>query len=199
MTAKEGRKRSVSALVAVGNANGAAGFALGKAPDRTTALRKAKNKAIHYLYYIERYNNHTIYQDITSKFKRTTIKMKKQNYGYGLHCHRAIITICKLIGIKDMYAKVTGSTNLLNITRALFQGLSKQETHSDLADKKGLHVVEFRSERGPLPLIVASPRGPVRKTPEPDEIPDTKLDWSEVKAAQGTKQSVWANVKRTIW
>uniref|UniRef100_UPI00398EB2E6 small ribosomal subunit protein uS5m n=1 Tax=Pristiophorus japonicus TaxID=55135 RepID=UPI00398EB2E6 len=200
MTAKEGRKRSVSALVVVGNGNGAAGFALGKAPDRITALRKAKNRAIHYLYYIEMYNSHTIYQDITSKFKRTTIKMKKQNYGYGLHCHRAIITICKLIGIKDMYAKVSGSTNLLNITRALFQGLSKQETHSDLADKKGLHVVEFRSERGPLPLIVASPRGAVRKVPEPeDEIPDTKLDWSEVKAAQGMKRSVWANVKRTIW
>ncbi|XP_072356161.1 small ribosomal subunit protein uS5m [Scyliorhinus torazame] len=200
MTAKEGRKRSVSALVVVGNANGAAGFALGKAPDRTTALRKAKNRAIHYLYYIERYSSHTIYQDITSKFKRTTIKMKKQNHGHGLHCHRAIITICKLIGIKDMYAKVSGSTNLLNITRALFQGLSKQETHSDLADKKGLHVIEFRNECGPLPLIAASPRGEVRKVPEAqDEIPNTKLDWSEVKAAQGTKRSIWANVKRTIW
>ncbi|MGH0145236.1 UNVERIFIED_CONTAM: hypothetical protein FKN15_004812 [Acipenser sinensis] len=105
MTAKEGRKRSISALVAVGNGNGAAGFALGKAADRTTALRKAKNKVIHYLYFIERYQNHT---------------------RYGLHCHRAVITMCKLIGIEDMYAKVSGSTNLLNITRALFQGLAKQ-------------------------------------------------------------------------
>lgn len=200
MTAKEGRRRSISALVVVGNGNGAAGFALGKAPDRQTALRKAKNRAIHYLYFIERYNNHTIYHDITSRFKRTTIKMKKQNYGHGLHCHRAIITISKLIGIKDMYAKVIGSTNLLNLTRALFQGLSKQESHSDLAERKGLHVVEFRGECGPLPMIVASPRGAVRKEGEPqEEIADTKLDWSEVKAAQGMGRSVWANVKRTIW
>ncbi|XP_078256395.1 small ribosomal subunit protein uS5m [Rhinoraja longicauda] len=200
MTAKEGRKRSISALVVVGNGNGAAGFALGKAPDRPTALRKAKNRAIHYLHFIERYNDHTIYHDITSRFKRTTINIKKQNYGHGLHCHRAIITICKLIGIKDMYAKVIGSTNLLNLTRALFQGLSKQETHSDLAERKGLHVVEFRGENGPLPLVVASPGGAVRKEGESqDEIADTKLDWREVKAAQGMKQSVWANVKRTIW
>ncbi|XP_064411896.1 28S ribosomal protein S5, mitochondrial isoform X2 [Latimeria chalumnae] len=200
MTAKEGRKRSVSALVAVGNGNGAAGFALGKAADRTTAFRKAKNRAIHYLYFIERYNNHTIYHDITSTFKRTTLRMKKQNRGYGLHCHRAVITICKLIGIEDMYAKVSGSTNLLNITRALFQGLSRQETHQSLAEKKKLHVVEFREECGPLPLIVASPYGDVRKEPEPeDEIPDTKLDWNEVKAAQGMKRSIWANVKRTVW
>lgn len=46
--------------------------------------------------------------------------------GYGLHCHRAIITMCRLIGIKDMYAKVTGSKNLINITRALFRGLTLQ-------------------------------------------------------------------------
>ncbi|XP_033873304.1 28S ribosomal protein S5, mitochondrial [Acipenser ruthenus] len=200
MTAKEGRKRSISALVAVGNGNGAAGFALGKAADRTTALRKAKNRAIHYLYYIERYQNHTIYHDINSKFKRTTIRMKKQNRGYGLHCHRAIITMCKLIGIEDMYAKVSGSTNLLNITRALFQGLAKQETHQNLAENKQLHVVEFQNVCGPLPIIVASPRRGAREDPEPeDEIPDTKLDWDDVKAAQGMKRSVWADVKRTIW
>lgn len=200
MTAKEGRKRVVSCLVAVGNGNGAAGFAVGKAADRTTALRKAKNRAVHYLYFIERYNSHTIYHDINSTFKRTTLRMKKQNKGYGLHCHRAIITICKLIGIEDMYAKVSGSTNLLNITRALFQGLANQETHSDLAEKQKLHVVEFQSERGPLPQVVASPSSAVRKTPEPeDEIPDTKLDWGEVRAAQGMKRSIWANVKRTVW
>lgn len=46
--------------------------------------------------------------------------------GYGLHCHRAVITICKLIGVEDMYAKVEGSVNLLNITRALFTGLANQ-------------------------------------------------------------------------
>ncbi|XP_030643340.1 small ribosomal subunit protein uS5m [Chanos chanos] len=200
MTAKEGRKRSISCLVAVGNGNGAAGFALGKAADRTTALRKAKNRAVHYLYYIERYNNNTIYHDIDSTFKRTTIRMKKQNKGYGLHCHRAIITLCKLIGIQDMYAKVEGSVNLLNITRALFNGLASQETHQALADKKQLNVVEFRSERGPLPIVVACPEQGTREDPEPeDEVPNTRLHWEDVRAAQGMKRSVWAGVKRTIW
>lgn len=200
MTAKEGRKRSISCLVAVGNGNGAAGFALGKAADRNTALRKAKNRAIHYLYYIERYNNHTIYHDIDSKFKRTTLRMQKKNEGHGLHCHRAIITMCKLIGIQDMYCKVEGSVNLLNITRALFTGLATQETHQTLADKKQLHVVEFQSQRGPLPVVVASPKEGVRPDPEPeDEIPNTRLHWDDVRAAQGSKRSIWAGVKRTIW
>ncbi|XP_057703834.1 28S ribosomal protein S5, mitochondrial [Corythoichthys intestinalis] len=200
MTAKEGRKRSISCLVAVGNGQGAAGFAVGKAADRNIALRKAKNRAIHYLYYIERYNNHTIYHDIDSKFKRTTLRMKKQNEGYGLHCHRAVITMCKLIGLKDMYCKVEGSVNLLNITRALFSGLAKQETHQLLADKKQLHVVEYRQERGPLPVVVASPKEGARAQPEPeDEIPDTRLHWADVQAAQGLKRSIWAGVKHTVW
>ncbi|CAI5654690.1 unnamed protein product [Oreochromis niloticus] len=200
MTAKEGRKRSISCLVAVGNGNGAAGFALGKAADRNTALRKAKNRAIHYLYYIERYNDHTIYHDIDSKFKRTTLRMKKQNKGHGLHCHRAVITLCKLIGIKDMYCKVEGSVNLLNITRALFTGLASQETHQTLADKKQLHVVEFESQRGLLPMVVASPKDGARPNPESeDEIPNTRLHWDDVRAAQGLKRSIWAGVKRTIW
>lgn len=200
MTAKEGRKRSVSCLVAVGNGNGAAGFALGKAADRTTALRKAKNRAIHYLYYIERYNDRTIYHDIESKFKRTTLRMKKQSEGYGLHCHRAVITLCKLMGIQDMYCKVDGSINLLNITKALFYGLATQETHQAMANKKKLHVVEFQSHKGVLPVVVAKPKGGARPDPEPDnEIPDTKLNWGEVKATQGGKRSIWAGVKRTSW
>ncbi|XP_008319510.1 small ribosomal subunit protein uS5m [Cynoglossus semilaevis] len=200
MTAKEGRKRSVSCLVAVGNGNGAAGFALGKGPDRISAQRKAKNRAIHYLYYIDRYQGRTIYQDIESKYKKTTLRMKKQTTGEGLRCHRAIITICKLIGIKDMYCKVDGSTNYLNITRALFNGLATQQNHQSLADSKKLNVVEFRSETGPLPIVVAKPEGGARPDPEKeDEIPNTRLNWDDVQLAQGTKRSIWAGVKRTIW
>ncbi|KAF4016088.1 hypothetical protein G4228_007627 [Cervus hanglu yarkandensis] len=165
--------------------------------DFDTRILEAKNRAVHYLHYIERYEDHTIYHDISLTFKRTHIKMKKQPRGYGLRCHRAIITICRLIGIKDMYAKVSGSVNMLNLTRGLFQGLSRQETHQQLADKKSLHVVEFREECGPLPIVVASPQGALRKDPEPeDEVPDIKLDWDDVKAEQGMKRSVWSGLKR---
>uniref|UniRef100_A0A8C6QYH7 Small ribosomal subunit protein uS5m n=2 Tax=Nannospalax galili TaxID=1026970 RepID=A0A8C6QYH7_NANGA len=198
MTAKEGRRKSVRVLVVVGNGNGAAGFAIGKAADRAAAFRKAKNRAIHYLHYIELYEGHTIFHDISLRYKRTQIAMKKQPRGYGLRCHRAIITICRLIGIKDMYARVSGSMNLINLTQGLFQGLARQETHQQLANKKGLHVVEFREECGPLPIVVASPQGTLSKEPEPEpEVPDIKLDWQEVKAMQGMKRSVWAGLKRT--
>lgn len=59
--------------------------------------------------------------------------------GYGLRCHRAIITICRLIGIKDMYARVTGSKNMINLTRGLFHGLARQVT-SRVERQKGALV-----------------------------------------------------------
>ncbi|XP_034040890.1 28S ribosomal protein S5, mitochondrial [Thalassophryne amazonica] len=200
MTAKEGRKRSIRCLVAVGNGKGTAGFALGKAADRMTALKRAKNKAMHYLRYIERCDNHTIFHNIDSTVMKTTLHMRKKNRGHGLRCHRAVITMCKLIGIEDMYCRVKGSVNLLNITKALFSGLANQETHQALAEKKQLHVVEFRAERGALPIVVASPKHGARPNPEPeDEVPNITLHWDDVKAAQGVKRSPWAGVKRSIW
>lgn len=75
-----------------------------------------------------------------------------------------------------------------------------QNSHQSVADKKKLHVVEFQSERGPLPTVVASPKDGARPNPEPeDEILNTRLHWDDVRAVQGTKRSIWAGVKRTIW
>ncbi|TRY94075.1 hypothetical protein DNTS_027310 [Danionella cerebrum] len=197
VTKKESRKRSMSALVAVGNGNGLAGFALGKGADKNNALRKATRRAMNVLYYIERYNDYTIYHDITKRFKRTTLLMRRQCRGYGLRCHRAIITLCKLIGIKDLYVKVHGSTNIMNITRAFFLGLAHQETHQNLADKKQLNVIEFRAEQGSLPIVVARPELGARQEPEiVEDVPNSTLYWYDIKASQGLKKSVWGKVKR---
>lgn len=49
-------------------------------------------------------------------------------------------------------------------------------------------------------MVVASPKDGARPEPEPvDEIPNTRLHWDNVRAAQGSKRSIWAGVKRTIW
>lgn len=51
-----------------------------------------------------------------------------------------------------------------------------------------------------MPIVVAAPRGAVSEDPEPeDEVSDAKLEWDEVKAAQGMKKSIWADVKRTVF
>jgi hypothetical protein len=57
-----------------------------------------------------------------------------------------------------LYAKVEGNTRNYNaLTQAFITGLLNQETHKQLAERKGLHVVEMSPNRNYLPEIVASP------------------------------------------
>merc|ERR1712029_545102 len=65
--------------------------------------------------------------------------------------------------------------NPLHTTKAFFLGLMRQRTHQELANEKGLHLVEFREENDFFPLVGASPEnGKVRTEDElePNEILD---------------------------
>lgn len=50
----------------------------------------------------------------------------KQAPGYGLKCHRVIKSVCEMIGIKDLAAKVEGSTNTHSVLQAFLLGLVRQ-------------------------------------------------------------------------
>ncbi|KAM7445055.1 28S ribosomal protein S5 [Porites harrisoni] len=152
-----GRKKTQRAIVVVGNKNGVAGFGVGRGQAPLSAMKQARNKAVNYLYFVERCNDHTIYHDLETRHKKTIINFYRKPPGYGLRCHRAIKEIAVLLGIKDMRCKVRGPTTPLSLIRAAFQGLLSQETHQQLADRTGLNVVELRAECGMRPVIVASP------------------------------------------
>lgn len=153
-----GRKRRLSCMVVTGNGQGLAGFGVGKSIERPAVLRKAKNRAGQKLVHVDLCNGHTLYHDTFSQFGKTKIFIKQMPEGSGLVCHRAIATICKVLGIKDLYAKVEGSTNLQHIVKAFFHALLKQKTHQQMAEEKGLHVVQFQSGHGDFPIVVASPK-----------------------------------------
>uniref|UniRef100_A0A1B6KYM6 Small ribosomal subunit protein uS5m n=1 Tax=Graphocephala atropunctata TaxID=36148 RepID=A0A1B6KYM6_9HEMI len=169
MTGNLGRKRQISAFVVAGNGQGMAGFALGKAIEGRVAMTTAKNRAGQKLIFIERFNNHTVMHDFFTQFGKTKIFVKKMHEGYGLVCHRAIKTVCQVIGIKDLHAKVEGPTNVQHIVKAFFLGLLQQKTHEQLAEETGLHLVEFRKENQDYPVVMASPqtcRENLRDTPD---------------------------------
>lgn len=172
MTGNLGRKRQISCFVVTGNGQGLAGFGLGKSLEGKTALKTAKNRAGQRLMYIERYNNHTICHDFASQFGKTKIIVKKKPEGYGLVCHRAIKSICEMIGIKDLHAKVEGSTNLQHIVKAFFVGLLQQKTPEILADETGYNVVELKQENDYYPQLIAKPSETVEVSPQ-------KLDFQE--------------------
>ncbi|KAK7068008.1 28S ribosomal protein S5, mitochondrial [Halocaridina rubra] len=160
-----GRKKRFSMFVVTGNGNGLGGFALAKSTTMPGCHKKSRNKAGQRLIHFPRYNDHTIMHDFFSQYGYTKVFARKKPEGYGLVCHRALKTICEVIGIKDMYAKVEGPTkNIQNLTKAFFLGLMKQKTHQDLANEKNLHLVEFREENLEFPRVVASPESGVVRT-----------------------------------
>ncbi|XP_032592806.1 28S ribosomal protein S5, mitochondrial [Drosophila grimshawi] len=157
MKGNMGRKRRYSVLSVTGNSNGLAGFATAKAPEVRTALRKSKNRAGQKLIAINLYENRTINHDFYTGFGKTKIFVFKKPEGHGLVCHRAIQTICKVIGIKDLYAKIEGSTNLQHIVKAFFIGLMRQKSYQDIANESSLHIVERQMAKNGLTEIKASP------------------------------------------
>lgn len=152
-----GRKRRLSAFVVTGNKNGLAGFATAKAVENRAVLRKAKNRAAQKLMHIAVCDGHTVFHDFYCRFGLTKIFVHKKPEGYGLVCHRAIREICQLVGIKDIYAKIEGAKGIQHIVKAFFLGLLNQKKYEDIAEAKGLHLVEFKPEYGNFPKVLASP------------------------------------------
>jgi len=159
MTANLGRKIRFSALVATGNQKGLIGYAVAKSQQGKASLRQAKNKAGQRLQFIELYNGHTVFHNFYSVEKGVRLFVEKQPKGYGLKCQRVIKELCKMIGISDLRVKCEGSTNPQCLVKAFIRGLLEQETHQKLADRKQLHVVEYRTEMDDIPIVVASPSG----------------------------------------
>ncbi|CAF1118672.1 unnamed protein product [Rotaria sordida] len=177
---KIGRKKFTSAFVAVGNGKGLVGYGKALTQDAQHSLRKAKLTASRQLLYIPICDGHTIFHDFYEPYFFTKIRCEKRPPGYGLRCHRIIALLCKLIGIKDMYAKIDGAINPQNITKAFIRGLLKQKTYQDWANAKQLHLVEYRPENDYYPRLLASPNNerPTRTSLEID--PDEDLDFERL-------------------
>jgi ribosomal protein S5 len=66
-----GKVRSISALVIVGNANGSAGYGLGRGHDLSVAIEKATKMATKSMTWIPRFDNRTVYSDQKVKYHGT--------------------------------------------------------------------------------------------------------------------------------
>jgi len=158
MTGNLGRRRNFSVFVVTGNGKGCVGFGLAKSQVASAAISRAKKRAAQQLFYMDRYKEHTVLHDFNTEFGLSRMTVQKKPPGHGLVCHRAIASICKVCGIKDIYVKVFRvPKNYQNVTKAFFLGLLRQQRYEDLAAEKGLHLVEVSKDRLDLPVVLASP------------------------------------------
>ncbi len=107
---KGGNKIGFSALVLIGNKKGKIGTGLGKASDVSGAVQKGLTIARRNLVEINIKGN-TIAYEVDEKYGSAKVLMKPAPEGTGIVAGGAVRNVVELAGIKDISAKMLGSSN----------------------------------------------------------------------------------------
>jgi small subunit ribosomal protein S5 len=141
---RNGKIFSMYALSVVGNGDGLVGFGEGKSDFPSVAIHVANMRAIKHMVPVQRFENRTIYGDIYAKFGATKVTLRSRPPGFGVRANYYIHEICRCAGISDISAKVLGSTNGMNIVKAVFEAIRLQKLPSTIARERGKHVIDVR-------------------------------------------------------
>lgn len=152
-----GRQYSMTVSVVLGNKNGSIGFAEAHANEQHVAFKKAQQRAVSHIITVPICNGHTVYHDFHCQFGNTELLVSPKPKGYGLKCHRVVKAMCEVIGITDLWVKHDGGQFPQNIAKAFFMGLLQQKNYQQLAEEKGLYVVEMRKDTNYYPKVVGIP------------------------------------------
>ena len=135
-TTKGGRHMRFSALVAIGDGKGKYGFGTGKSAEVPEAIKKALDSAKTNLLRLPLVKNDSIPHSVVGKFGATSVFLKPAPAGTGVIAGGPVRAILELAGVKNIYSKVYGSRNPVNIIKATVNGLSLLKSYT--ADRKSV-------------------------------------------------------------
>ena len=135
-TVTGGRTMSFSVFSAVGDKMGQVGIGLGKARTVVDAVKKSVAQAKKNIHRFSRKGT-TIPHEVMGKFGATKVFMKPAPEGKGLVSGSSTREILELLGVADVFTKVLGSKNKINVARATLDGLSQLRTFSEIETLRG--------------------------------------------------------------
>ncbi|MBI4595426.1 MAG: 30S ribosomal protein S5 [Candidatus Tectomicrobia bacterium] len=139
---KGGKRLNFSALVVVGDENGRVSFGLGKAREVPEAIRKAGAFARKRMASVTLKGN-TIPHEIREKFGASIVLLKPAAPGTGIIAGGATRAILEVAGVRDVIAKILGSSNPINVVKATIMALSRlQEPEIIVGVRKGVKEKE---------------------------------------------------------
>ena len=140
---KGGRRFSFSALVVVGDGKGHVGVGLGKANEVPDAIRKGNDKAKKSLFQIP-LTGTTIPHRIDGLRGAGHVMLRPASPGTGVIAGGAVRAVVEAAGIRDVLAKVIGTTNPHNVVHATVDALQALESADQVAGRRGVEAGDLQ-------------------------------------------------------
>ena len=139
---KGGKNLSFSALVVVGDGLGAVGFAVGKAKEVPSAIKKGIQAARKALIRVPLQGT-TIPHTVVGRSGAGKVLLKPAPEGTGIIAGGAVRAVVESAGIQNILTKSIGSTNPHNVVRATFMGLTSLLDPVAVARLRGKSIEEL--------------------------------------------------------
>lgn len=139
---KGGRIFSFAAITVIGDGNGRIGVGRGKAREVPVAIQKALESARKNMRQVP-LKGETLHSAALGKHGATRVFMKPASAGTGIIAGGAMRAVFEVLGVKDVLAKINGSTNPINVVRATIDALHGSATPEYIASKRGKTVEEI--------------------------------------------------------
>ena len=146
-TVKGGKRFAFAALVVVGDQKGRLGFAHAKAKEVPDAIKKATERARRNLIRVPLREGRTLHHDVLGTFGAGHVTLRTAPAGTGIIAGGPMRAIFEVMGIQDVVAKCTGSSNPHNMVRATFNALTSLYSPRTIAAKRNKKVGDIVSRR----------------------------------------------------
>ncbi|QIK40141.1 30S ribosomal protein S5 [Pontivivens nitratireducens] len=153
-TVKGGKRFGFAALVVVGDQKGRVGFGKGKAREVPEAIRKATESAKRSMIRVPLREGRTLHHDMQGRHGAGKVVMRTAPQGTGIIAGGPMRAVFEMLGIQDVVAKSTGSQNPYNMIRATLDGLTKESSPRQVAQRRGKKVGDILGNPDAAPADV---------------------------------------------
>lgn len=144
---KGGRRFAFAALVVVGDGKGRVGFGTGKAREVPEAIRKATEQAKRGLVRVPLREGRTLHHDVKGHFGAGRVLLRTAPAGTGIIAGGPMRAVFETMGVQDVVAKCTGTTNPYNMVKATFDALESVMSPRMVAARRNKKVGDIVSRR----------------------------------------------------
>lgn len=138
---KGGKRFSFSALVVVGDGKGHVGVGLGKANEVPDAIRKGNEQAKKALFRVPLVGR-TIPHTVHGHSGAGRVFLRPASNGTGVIAGGAMRAVLEAAGVKDVLAKIIGTTNPHNVLGATVDALRQLEDIAMVSARRGKSLEE---------------------------------------------------------